>query len=250
MNAARAIAFQINTAVNNFVLNFYTSFRPQITKLYASDKLDEMTKLVLLSSKVSFYLILFLAIPIILEVDNILCLWLSNVPEYTALFTRLVVINAVIESLSYPLSAAVMSTGKNKWYQIVTGGLLLLNLPLAYVFLQLGYPPQVTMEISIVITAFSILSRFLFVRHYLSVSLKRYVNEVVKYIVMVSITSILFPFCFHCYLDYGLIRLVLIFMVSTLSIALSIYVVGVSKPERQAINRFLITKYYNIISRK
>ena len=168
VNAARAIAFQINTAVNNFVLNFYTSFRPQITKLYASDKLDEMTKLVLLSSKVSFYLILFLAIPIILEVDNILCLWLSNVPEYTALFTRLVVINAVIESLSYPLSAAVMSTGKNKWYQIVTGGLLLLNLPLAYVFLQLGYPPQVTMEISIVITAFSILSRFLFVRHYLS----------------------------------------------------------------------------------
>ena len=250
VNAARAIAFQINTAVNNFVLNFYTSFRPQITKLYASDKLDEMTKLVLLSSKVSFYLILFLAIPIILEVDNILCLWLSNVPEYTALFTRLVVINAVIESLSYPLSAAVMSTGKNKWYQIVTGGLLLLNLPLAYVFLQLGYPPQVTMEISIVITAFSILSRFLFVRHCLSVSLKRYVNEVVKYIVMVSITSILFPFCFHCYLDYGLIRLVLIFMVSTLSIALSIYVVGVSKPERQALNRFLITKYYNIISRK
>ena len=65
VNAARAIAFQINTAVNNFVLNFYTSFRPQITKLYASDKLDEMTKLVLLSSKVSFYLILFLAIPII-----------------------------------------------------------------------------------------------------------------------------------------------------------------------------------------
>ena len=64
--------------------------------------------------KVSFYLILFLAIPIILEVDNILCLWLSNVPEYTALFTRLVVINAVIESLSYPLSAAAFTTGVKK----------------------------------------------------------------------------------------------------------------------------------------
>lgn len=250
VNAARAVAFQINTAVNNFVLNFYTSFRPQITKLYASDNLKEMIRLVLLSSKVSFYLILFLAVPIILEANVILSIWLTNVPEYTALFTRLVVMNAVIESLSYPLSAAVMSTGKNKWYQITTGGLLLLNLPVAYVFLQLDYPPQITMEISIVITAFSILSRLLFVKHYLSVSLKKYISEVMKYIVMVSITSIVLPLCLHYYLDYGFIRLVLVSMVSTLSIALSIYFVGVSKGERQAINKFAVTKYYNIILRK
>ena len=250
VNAARAIAVQVEAAVVSFVQNFQTAVRPQIVKSYAMSDILYMHKLIIMSSKYGFFLMLLIVLPLTLCINPILKMWLGNVPEYTALFTRLVVINAVIESLSYPLSAAVMSTGKNKWYQIVTGGLLLLNLPLAYVFLQLGYPPQVTMEISIVITAFSILSRFLFVRHYLSVSLKRYVNEVVKYIVMVSITSILFPLCFHCYLDYGIIRLVLIFMVSTLSIALSIYVVGVSKPERQALNRFLITKYYNIISRK
>src|SRR5690606_19187667 len=132
-NAARGIAYQINMAVNQFVQNFMMAVKPQITKYYAEGNILEMQNLVFRSSKFSFFLLALLTMPIIIETKFVLSLWLVEVPEYAIIFTRLILIVALIDSLSYPLMTAAQATGNIKKYQSIVGSVLMLNVPISYV---------------------------------------------------------------------------------------------------------------------
>lgn len=102
VNAARGIAYQVHSAVNQFVNNFYTACRPQITKLYATGDLQPMMSLVFSSSRICYMLTLLFTLPLLLETPMVLKLWLGTVPDYTILFTRLVLVTIMIETISYP----------------------------------------------------------------------------------------------------------------------------------------------------
>lgn len=158
VNAARGVAHQVDSAVELFVANFQTASNPQIIKTYAQKEYDETMDLVSQCSKFSFYLVILLAIPIILQVDYILTLWLSSVPTYTAIFVKLILLNGIIDSVSKPLKTYIKATGKVKWYMIIQGGFYLLALPVIYLFLKLGYSPEVSIKI---LVAFTFLGTFL-----------------------------------------------------------------------------------------
>jgi len=111
VNAARAIAFQINNALNQFVNSFYNAVRPQITKLTAADENEKMLSLVLSSSVISFLLMNLIAVPLLVEMPFVLSLWLGEYPEYTVIFSRLVIITAMVDTLGHPLTTAVCATG-------------------------------------------------------------------------------------------------------------------------------------------
>ena len=142
INAARAIAFQVNVAVNGFATNFMTAINPQITKSYASGDYPYMLTLVQSGARFSFYLLLLLSLPIIIETNTILTLWLKNVPEYTVIFVRLVLVFAMCEVLSGTQITALQATGNIRNYQIVVGSLQLLNFPISYLLLGKGYAPE------------------------------------------------------------------------------------------------------------
>ena len=103
VNAARGIAYQVNAAITQFFTNFYTAVRPQITKYYAQGDMEEMTKLIFRSSKMSFYLIMLISMPVIIEAPYIVSLWLGQLPEYVVPFTRLII---AISCLLYTTDAA------------------------------------------------------------------------------------------------------------------------------------------------
>ena len=119
VNAARAIAYQINSAILSFSNNFFIAVKPQIYKNYANGDISSMLTLVFSSSRLSFFMLLFLGLPIFFEVNFVLSLWLKEVPEYTALFVRLVIINALLDSFNVPMTAATLATGRIKYYQII-----------------------------------------------------------------------------------------------------------------------------------
>ena len=136
MNAARGIASQVNSAVVSFSNSFSTALRPQIIKTYAAENKEESHRLVYRGCKFTFFLMYIFSLPLCLEMDGILTLWLKNPLEYAVVFTQLVLIDAVIDSISYPLMTLAQATGKIKLYQALVGGLLLLNLPLSSVALH------------------------------------------------------------------------------------------------------------------
>lgn len=152
VNAARGVAHQVDSAVEQFVTNFQTASNPQIVKSYAQEQYDETMRLVGQCSKFSFYLMIMLGLPIMFQVDYILDLWLTEIPQYTAVFVQLILLNGIIDSLSKPLKTHIKATGEVKWYMIIQGGFYLLALPVIYVFLKLGYSPESSVLILVIFT--------------------------------------------------------------------------------------------------
>jgi O-antigen/teichoic acid export membrane protein len=190
VNAARAIAYQINVALLQFSNNFYLAAKPQITKLHASGDSKAMLKLVSRSAKLAYFLVLILAVPLIFQTEYILSLWLKDLPPNVILFTQLVVFNSLIEVVNLPLVSAIQATGKIKLYQITVSVILLLNLPVSYFYLKLGYSPEVTMYISIAISIFSLIPRLLICRRETGLDINGFFNDVI--IKTITITILLF----------------------------------------------------------
>ena len=149
VNAARGIAFQVNTAVNQFVTNFMTALNPQITKSYAAGNKEYMMTLIFQGARLSFYMLLLLSLPILINTHYILGLWLKLVPDHAVLFVQLVLIFAMSESISQPLITAMLATGKIRNYQIIVGGLQMMNLPISYLLLRLGFFPEIVIIVAI-----------------------------------------------------------------------------------------------------
>lgn len=242
VNAARAIAYQVNNAINQFVMNFFKAVQPQITKYYASGEQSNFIILIYRSSRFCYFLILFLALPILIETPYILKLWLKEVPDMTILFTRLVILTAMVDSTSYSLQTSISATGKIKWFQIVTGGLLILTLPVDYIFLRLGFAPEVTMYVAIVISCIAQVTRILFAHHYNKMSISDYAKSVLSPIILVTSISIIFPYVTSLCIEEGFIRLFAVSVVSIISTVFLIYTLGITSSERKALSSLLLNK--------
>ena len=159
VNAARAIAFQVNSHIMQLHTNFFTAIKPQIYKSYAKQEFDELFKLMMRSSIISAFLVSLIAFPVLASTPYILGLWLKEVPDYAVLFTQLAMINGLVDASDGPLIAASLATGKIRKYMITASLIILANVPISYLALKLGCEPTVTMEISIAISCFSVIVR-------------------------------------------------------------------------------------------
>lgn len=164
VNAARGVAQQVDAAVEHFVTNFQTASNPQIVKSYALQEYNETMRLVSQCSKYSFFLMILLGLPIIFQVDYILSIWLTAVPQYTAIFVQLILLNGIIDALSKAIKTYIKATGNVKWYMIIQGGFYLLALPVIYIFLKLGYSPVSSIVILVVFTFLGTFLRLFVVR--------------------------------------------------------------------------------------
>lgn len=142
LNAARGIATQVDSAINTFVQNFMMALNPQITKSYAAKDFVHVNSMIIVGTKFAFFLLWIFCIPVILNTDFILRIWLKEVPDYTILFIQLGLYYNLINALSQCLYTTMLATGKIKKYQIVVGSIGFLSFPLTYVFFKLGYPPD------------------------------------------------------------------------------------------------------------
>lgn len=246
INAARGVAFQVNNAVNGFVLNIQAAMNPQIVKSYAVDDKGYMHQLIIRSSKYSFFLLFFLEWPLLLETDLVLQVWLKEVPPYAVLFTQLVLVNTLIDCVSGSLMTATQATGRIKTYQVVVGSLLMANLPIAYLLLKAGYPPQSAFYVGICISLIAFFFRLSFVSPMIQLRKRTYLLQVMgRLIPLVVITSIP-TLLLRYYLPDGWLRFLLIGLSSVLLAVTAIYVTGLTKQEKQflhtQLNKFIPNK--------
>lgn len=237
VNAARAIAVQVDNAILSLVNNFQTAINPQIIKNYASGNVDDVHKLVYAGSKYSYYLLLFMAIPVFFEAPIILQIWLENVPEHTISFLRITMFVLLINALSGPLITASNATGNIKHYQIIVGSILLLIVPVAYMALKNGCNAEFVYWIYFSISLIAQIARLVLIRQLIKLSLFRYFKEVILRIGITTTASIIIPLILHCYMQPGILRLFLSVIISFLTVTISVYSVGISVKERDFINK-------------
>lgn len=246
VNAAMGIANQVNNAINGFVQNFQTAFRPQIVKTYAAGDQKYLIQLITQTSKYSFFLLYFLSLPILLNTELILQIWLINVPDYTVAFVKYIVVYSLFESISGPLWMAVQATGKINKYQIIISFLIISNLWISLLFLKLGYSPVVVLWIRIVISLLCLIYRIIFLSRKISLPLKRFILDVPLNILFVVLISFSTLFLINNFLPDGFIGFLTITGISIFVTGISIYFVGLKNNEREYIRRGIIKSFNSI----
>ncbi len=242
VNAARGVAIQLNGAVQGFVTNFMTAVNPQITKSYASGDREYMLSLVGKSSRMSFYLLFVIALPLIFNTEYLLGLWLKDVPEGSASFARLFLIFALSESLSNPLITAQLATGNIRRYQIIVGGLIMLNLPASYVLLFLGAPAESTVTVAIVISQLCLAARLVLLKDMVGLSPGLYIRKVYLNVLAVTSAALLLPLLSEIFITDGLAGFCISVVICVISAGLSILFVGCSSKERQELRELLLRR--------
>lgn len=247
VNAARGIAYQVNAAVQGFVTNFMTALNPQITKSFASGDMKYMKVLMFQGSRLSFYMLLLLSAPIILNTHYILGLWLKLVPEHTVEFVRLVLIYAISESISSPIVTGMLATGNIKKYQIIVGLLQMMNLPISYIFMLYGFAPEMVFVTAIIISQLCLIAR-LYIAHYaLRISLKHFFMQVYLNVMVVTCISIIIPLIIVFILQESFYSFILSSIISLICTLLTIYFIGCNRKERVFINKKISSYYHKFI---
>jgi len=249
VNAAMGITNQVSSALNGFVTNFQLAFNPQIVKSYAANERDYLMKLIFQTSKYSYYLLLMLSLPILINTEFILKLWLSIVPQYTVVFCQLTIISLLIESISGPLWMTVQATGKIKKYQIAISSALLLNIPFSYILLKLNFVPFSVLWVNIGVGIIALITRILFLKSLINLPIKRFLKEVVLNIIAVTICTIPLPLFMKYYMHIDCLGLVLTSMISILSTGTFIYFIGLKIQEQYYIKNKTLVFFKSIISK-
>jgi len=245
INAARAIAFQINMAVTSFSSNFFTAVRPQLIKSYAENNMNYLLNLFYMSSKLSYFLLLFFCLPVMVEVQFILNLWLINVTDYMVIFTRLIIIYTMILSLQNPITTLVHATGQIKKYHIIVELITLLCLPISYIFLKLGYPAEYTMYISILVFTFAHFVRLWILKGLMKISIVDYIKRIISILIMVTLISLLPLIAIKAQLEYGFLRFIIVVIASILGVTINCFFIGLSRMEREIIIERIKGKFLN-----
>lgn len=239
VNAARGIAVQVQQAVSQFSLNFQTAINPQITKSYAIRDLTYMHSLVFRSSRFTFFLLLCICLPVFLETDFLLGLWLKEVPEHTAVFLRIILCVTIIDAVANPLMISAQATGKVKLYQTVVGGILLLILPVSYVVLKSGGNPQSVFIVHLVVCVVAFTVRLFIIRPMIGLQIGGYFKDVILRCLLVGVAAFIVPMLLEYFLEDTMWTSVLICAVSVISAGVISFCMGMTSGERKVLLRRL-----------
>lgn len=244
VNAARAIAFQVNSAVSHLYTNFFMAVKPQIIKYYSVDNRKEMYKLVTRSSRLCFFLVLLLSIPILTETDYILSLWLKEVPEYTASFVRFILLNTMVESLMPGLTVSLDATGKVRRYQVTVSIIILLSIPIGWWLLAHGYPPYYPMMFIVFLSIIRFFAQLVITKQQLGFTVSGFMKDVMIPVLAVSILAPVIPVLISLKMEEGFLRFVIVLFSSLLLTASLVWLLGMEKNEKLAIRHYVMQKIF------
>lgn len=215
VNAANGIATQVSSAIQTFSSNLVLAFKPQLTHSYAIGDYTRAEQLMLSMSKISYVLMLIIAVPIIAEIDYILSLWLkSNIPNYTSTFVILTIASMMINILNTPVTQMIHASGKMKMYQLTTSIVVCSILPISWIFLKLGYDANSVFIITIVISAINQVACLSVLHAIYKFDWGKYLRVVILPCIIITIVTFVIVIHVKPILPSSILRLLIIFTIN------------------------------------
>lgn len=239
VNAAFGVAAQVYNAVNMFLTNFQTAFRPQLVQTYAAGEMNEHYRLLNRSAKFSYYLLLLIVVPVAFNLNGLLGLWLKEVPEYTSQFCLILLMAYLVDAIGAPLGISVTAQGNIKGMQIWSSVFLLLGLVASFIFLRNGAEPWIVAVITFFVHVGFFLAYLYYARKLCHVSLRALFRQVIVPIIGATILSIVLPFVIRVYGGQGFWVVVAKCFIDLAWVSLAIFALGLGKDERQYIKSIL-----------
>ncbi len=235
INASFGVANQVNNIILTFAHNIGQAAIPQITKSYSRGNSERMIQIVCYVSKYTFFFMLLPSLPILLETDFILKVWLGQVPQYTSIFCQLMILNALLDCLGAGIPAAVQATGKIKYFQIVMSTTSLISLPIAYYLFKIGYPPYSILVAYISTSIINVVVRQILLKILINFDVKKFIT--ISYVKILFVVLAVSPlFILKNIYDEGVTRFFVLSAIAVLWLLLAVYVVGIDKTERGIIS--------------
>lgn len=248
VNAARGITQQIATGVNQFVSNFLLASRPQVVKYCAEGKYSDMYSLTFRTAKFAYLLMLAMVVPIGYEIDFILHEWLGdNVPEYTNVFTIIVLITGLASSLHSASLMPYHAIGKLNKGNVIGGTLMILALPITYVFFRLGFPPYWAFIAIFITNTTQQVTTWVIIHGYVPYRYRDLLKGVYIPIFVVTLLTLVFPSVVRITMEQGWFRFVCLFLGTEILLVIFTYIVALNKAERVIVKNFISSKIYGKI---
>ena len=245
VNAARGVAVQVNSAIQNFVANLSVAIRPQVVQSYAQGDIQRTMKLTYSMSKLSCIFLYTLALPILLEIDYVLSLWLkNNVPAHTNTFVFIIVLTSFVNNLNAAVSNVVHASGKMKKYQLSGSFCILLCIPFAYLALRLDAAPEWALLMGLLTMVAAQLVSLAVLKTIVQYSVRDYIKEVLMPFIYVVITSVWFSLVIHYFMEPSYIRLLFVGFMSVITSSIAIYVLGLNSTEKSLIKNMVLSKIH------
>lgn len=241
-NAARGVANQVRNAVDRLTQNIIIAANPQITQLQASGKHNEMFLLVKRISKVTYFFMLIIATPAIIESHFLLSLWLKNVPQYAVLFTQLVLLDSFMSVLCSPWHTVIFATGKIRQICFIQTILMILGVLISYLLLKIGFPIATPLIISIFIQIIYLISHLIDAYRKIQYNVNEYIREVCYPIFFITILLVLPLIGLYKILDEGWIRFISIGIADILIGVTIIYLLGFTHVEQKYIKNIILDR--------
>ena len=244
LNAAKGIAMQVEYVFNTFVGNFMTALNPPIIKAYASQNYDYLNKMIFSGTKAAFFLFGVISLPIFVNAELILSIWLKNVPNYSVLFVRLGIIFTLSQNLSQCLYTAMLATGKIKKYQIIVGGLSIMAFPTAWIFFKIGLGAEWGYGAMIIFSVVCLVARLCLLQEMIpGFQAKDYVKKVLLPVFYTTIPIVSVAFAVHSTIsDQNLIIFCVESIFYCLLSILLVYLIGLSTFEKKKLAEMIKKK--------
>ena len=232
VNAAQGVANQVNAMVNRFVTNFMTAVEPQITKQYAAGEYESMNKLIIRSTKFSAFLMLLLIVPIIVNIDDLLGLWLVEVPLHTSSFVSLILFYSFVDCFTTGLITGILANGKIKIYEIALTIIYAVNIACAYVILKLGMSPEALYGLLIFFKVIVFITQLILGRRMFALPLSVYIRSMLRYVLPVLALGIILIFIPWHLFDNIIARMASSVVIVETILLSSVMLIGLENNER------------------
>lgn len=247
--AARAIATNVTSQINLFSNNFNIGLYSPIIKAYAANEKKEMFSLIFNGSKITFFLIWVFALPMFLGMDMILNLWLKNPPPEAILFTRLALIEVLINSISLPIATSARAPGKMKTYELTLGLIQVSIFFFNWIVLKMGYPAYTVFIIAALINLLMLFVRLIIVRQLIGLPLGSFFKMVALPVLGLIVVSTIPSWIIHFVLPQGTIFNVLSLAISVILSCTAMYYIGLNKIWRKKIKNIAFNQFRKLLKK-
>ena len=236
VNAACGIAYQVRGVLLNFAFNFQTALNPQIIKTYAQKDMSSMYKLIDRSTRISFFLLFIIALPLLMETGELLKLWLKEVPRYTDVFLQLVIVASLVDTTTNSLSISALATGKVKKYYLTIGTIFIMIVPISYVALKLGFEASVVFVVDVILCSIILVARIFLLYHLIGLDVNSYLKSLLSILKVILVSVPIAFFARHLLPSSSFWGVILVCFICSLTVTLTAYIFGIEKHEREVIN--------------